>query len=66
MIYGIELWGTSKNSNLIQSQKFQSITLRVFSNAIWYVKNHTLLHEFNIPTYPHLLLIIITSFMKTT
>ena len=49
MTYGIQLWGTSKNSNLIKLQAFQSITLRVLSNAPWYVSNLTLHHDFNLP-----------------
>lgn len=50
MTYGIQLWGTSKNSNLNKLQAFQSITLRVLSNAPWYVSNRTLHHDLNLPT----------------
>jgi hypothetical protein len=47
--YGIELWGCSKPSNTKILQTFQSKTLRKIANAPWYVSNHTLHNDFNIP-----------------
>jgi hypothetical protein len=48
MAYGIQFWGTSKKSNPIKFQAFQSITFRVLSNTPWYVSNRTLHHDFNL------------------
>lgn len=42
--YGIELWGSAKNSNLEILQRFQNKVLRNISNAPWFIKN-TELHE---------------------
>jgi hypothetical protein len=38
--YGIQLWGTTYNSNIEILQGFQSKTLRSILNAPWYVNNH--------------------------
>jgi hypothetical protein len=40
--YGIELWGVSKPSNTKILQTFQSKTLRLITNAPWFVNNQTL------------------------
>ena len=40
--YGIQLWGAAKKSNTNKIQTFQSITLRIITNAPAYVSNHTL------------------------
>uniref|UniRef100_A0A2S2QP24 RNA-directed DNA polymerase from mobile element jockey n=1 Tax=Sipha flava TaxID=143950 RepID=A0A2S2QP24_9HEMI len=50
MTYKIQLWGTSKNSNLIKFKVFRSITLRVLFNAPWYVSNRILHHDLNLPS----------------
>jgi hypothetical protein len=47
--YGIELWGYASKSNTVIMQRSQSIILRAIANAPWYVKNHTLRTDFNIP-----------------
>jgi hypothetical protein len=47
--YGIELWGCSKPSNTKILQAFQSKTLRLITNAPWYVNNQTLHTELSIP-----------------
>lgn len=47
--YGIELWGCSSKSNVNIIQRFQSKTLRLLVNAPWYVSNHTLHNDLNIP-----------------
>jgi hypothetical protein len=49
MTYGIQLWGISKNSNLIKFQSFQSIFLHVISDALWYVSNRTLHQDLSLP-----------------
>lgn len=46
--YGIHFWGTAKNSNLKNLQAFQSISLRIITNAPWYVSNLTLHNDLNI------------------
>ena len=40
--YGIQLWGTTSNSNIEIIQRFQSKTLRMMTNAPWFVTNNTL------------------------
>lgn len=48
--YGAELWGTAANSNLEIIQRFQSKTLRMIVNAPWYITNHQLHCDLQIPT----------------
>lgn len=50
MTYGIQLWGTTKKSNLNKLQAFQSINLRLITNSPWYVSNLTLHNDLKIPT----------------
>ncbi|KAL4120963.1 hypothetical protein QTP88_013557 [Uroleucon formosanum] len=66
MSYGIQLWGTTKNSNLIKFQALQSIYLRVLSNAPWYVSNRTLHHDLNIPSISTLASYHYNKFHKNT
>lgn len=66
MTYGIQLWGTTKNSNLIKFQAFQSISLRVLSNAPWYVSNRTLHQDLNIPSISTLTSYHYNKFHKNT
>ena len=47
--YGIELWGCASKSNVIIMQRSQSKILRAIANTPWYVTNHTLHTELNIP-----------------
>ena len=47
--YGIELWGCGSKSNIVIMQRSQSKILRAISNAPWYVTNHPLHTDFNIP-----------------
>ena len=47
--YGIELWGCTSKSNIIIMQRSQSKILRAIAKAPWYIKNHTLYTDFNIP-----------------
>lgn len=47
--YGIELWGTAKQTNVNRIQAFQSKTLRRITNAPFYVTNETLHRDLNIP-----------------
>ncbi|KAL1110565.1 hypothetical protein AAG570_008093 [Ranatra chinensis] len=48
--YGIELWGSARKSNIDRIQSFQSKSLRTILDAPWYVSNHTLHTDLNIPT----------------
>uniref|UniRef100_A0A2S2N814 Putative RNA-directed DNA polymerase n=1 Tax=Schizaphis graminum TaxID=13262 RepID=A0A2S2N814_SCHGA len=50
LTYGIEFWGSTKTSNLNLLQSFQSISLRLMTNAPWYVSNLTIHKDLNIPT----------------
>ena len=47
--YGIELWGCASNSNIEIIQRYQSKLLRTIINAPWYVTNHTLHSDLQIP-----------------
>ena len=47
--YGIELWGCASKSNKAIMQRAQSKILRTITNAPWYVTNHTLHTDLNIP-----------------
>jgi hypothetical protein len=40
--YGIELWGYAKPSNIKILQTYKSKTIRMITNASWYVSNQTL------------------------
>ena len=46
--YGIELWGCSKPSNTKILQTFQSKTLRLITNAPWFVSNQTLHNDLRV------------------
>jgi hypothetical protein len=48
--YGIQLWGAAKNSNIYKIQSFQFTTLRIITKAPFYVINHTLHTDLNVPT----------------
>jgi len=50
--YGIELWGCATKSNIAVIQRYQFKLLRSITNAPWYVSNHTLHSDLNIP-YVH-------------
>ena len=47
--YGIEFWGCANKSNIAIIQRSQSKILRTITNAPWYVTNHTLHTDINIP-----------------
>jgi len=47
--YGVQLWGTASNSNIEIIQRFQNKYFRIIVNALWYVTNDTLHHDFNVP-----------------
>jgi hypothetical protein len=47
--YVIELWGCASKSNIVVMQRSQSKILRAMANAPWYVTNHTVYTDFNIP-----------------
>ena len=47
--YGIQLWGTTSNSNIEIIQRFQSKILRMMANASWFVTNNTIHNDLNIP-----------------
>lgn len=48
--YGIQLWGAAKKSNINKIQTFQSITLRIITNAPFYVSNRTLHTDLRVNT----------------
>jgi len=47
--YGIEFWGCDSKSNTAIMQRAQSKILRTITNSPWYVTNHTLHTDLNIP-----------------
>jgi hypothetical protein len=48
-MYGIQLWGCTKSSNIKVLQRFQSNVLRSITNAQCYVSNLTLHKDLQIP-----------------
>lgn len=49
-LYGIELWGTASDSNILRLQRFQSKTLRAVCGAPWYVPNHLIHRDLGMTT----------------
>ena len=45
----MELWGCASKSNTVIMQRSQSKILRTIENTCWYVTNHNLHTDFNIP-----------------
>jgi hypothetical protein len=64
MTYVIQLWGSTKMSNLKIFQVFQPINLRILTNAPWYVNNRSLHHDLNVPTISVLVLYNYNNFHK--
>jgi hypothetical protein len=48
--YGIQLWGTTFNSNIDILEPFQSKVLRLIVDAPWYVWNSVIRNDLQIPT----------------
>jgi hypothetical protein len=48
--YGIQLWGTTSNSNTKILERFQSKVLRLIVDAPWYVSNFVIRKDLQIPT----------------
>jgi hypothetical protein len=48
--YGIQLWGTTSNSNIEILERFQSKALRLIVYAPWYVLNSVIRKDLQIPT----------------
>jgi hypothetical protein len=48
--YGIQLWGTTSNSNIEILERFQSKVLRLIVNAPWYLPNSVIRKVHGIPT----------------
>jgi hypothetical protein len=48
--YGIQLWGTTSNSNIEILERFQSKVLRLIVDAPWYVSNYVIRKDLRIPT----------------
>lgn len=47
--YGVQLWGTTSNSNIKILQRYQSKTLRLITNAPWFVTNDNIHNDLRIP-----------------
>jgi hypothetical protein len=47
--HGIVLWGCASKSNIAIMQRYQSKSLRIITNAPWYVTNQTLHSDLHIP-----------------
>ena len=48
--YGIPLWGTECQSNIEKLQRLQNKILRMVTKASWYVPNHVLHTDLQMPT----------------
>jgi hypothetical protein len=51
--YGIQLWGTTSTSNIEILERFQSKSLRMITDAPWYVPNTVIRKDLQIPTVKH-------------
>lgn len=47
--YGLQLWGTTSNSNVEILQRYQSKTLRFLANAPWYMTNKQIHRDLECP-----------------
>jgi hypothetical protein len=48
--YGIQLWGTTSNSNIKILERFQSKILRLIVDAPWYLSNSVICKDLQLPT----------------
>lgn len=48
--YGIQIWGTASKSNIDIFERFQSKTFRLITNAPWFITNHHIRLDLNMPT----------------
>lgn len=48
--YGLQLWGTTSNSNIEILQRYQSKTLRLIVNAPWFVNNKIIHNDLKVCT----------------
>jgi hypothetical protein len=48
--YGIQLWGTTSNSNIKILERFQSKVLRLIVDAPWCMSNSVICKDLQIPT----------------
>lgn len=48
--YGVQLWSTTKKSNIYKMQSSQSVSERIITNAPFYISNHTLHTDLNVST----------------
>jgi len=49
-MYGAQLWGCAKKSNIEVIQRFQNKALRTFVNAPWYIRNSDLHRDLKVLT----------------
>lgn len=45
----MQLWGTSRNSNIEILQRYQSMMLRTITGAPWYMTNHDIHKDMELP-----------------
>ncbi|KAE9543133.1 hypothetical protein AGLY_003044 [Aphis glycines] len=48
--YGMQIWGCAKPSQILSTQAFQSISLRLIASAPWYITNKALHKDLKIDT----------------
>lgn len=48
--YGIQLWGTTSNSNISKIERFQSKSIRIMINAPWYIRNDDIYRDLKMET----------------
>jgi ABC-type oligopeptide transport system substrate-binding subunit len=48
--YGIQMWGTTSNSNLEITERFQSKVRRIITDAPWYIPNTIIKSDLQITT----------------
>lgn len=62
--YGIQLWGTASNSNIEILQRYQSKTLRLITNAPWFVNNNNIHNDLGVPNVKSEIKTISTNYMR--
>ena len=61
--YGIQIWGTAAISNISIIQRFQSKTLRIISNAPYFIHNNCINKDLDISAVPDEMKLFSTKYM---
>jgi len=62
--YGIQMWGTASNSNIKIIERFQAKTLRIITDAPWYVPNEAIRRDLQLPTVKEVITLHYTKYFE--